>query len=96
MKLQASTRRKANKELQAMSAKYHEQVPLDGMFETLKAHGIIVVDEAGDPWQGMLLGSNSHTTFALQIDGQPVDNAVLFLSWYRMPSQRWEINTYLS
>jgi len=96
MKLKASIRQKVNKALYPTTTVYHDAIPLDDIFACLKSEGLIVVDEAGQPWEGMLLGSDSNATFDLQLDGEAIDNAVLILSWYKMPSSRWEINCYVS
>lgn len=96
MILKASARSKANKELYQKTKVYHKDIPIEDIFATLKSHGITVVDEANEEWQGMLLGRDSSAHFNISIEGQRVTNCMLFMSWYRMPSGNWEINCYLS
>lgn len=95
MTIKTNIRKAINKALAALG-NYHDSIPLQQIFDALKAHNVIVVDEAGEPWSGLLCGRDSHTTFDLQLDGAPVKNAALFLSWYKMPSGRYEITVYLS
>jgi len=96
MKLKASIRQKVNKALYPLTNVYHDDIPLEDIFACLKSEGLIVVDESGQPWEGMLLGADSNTTFDLQLDNEEVDNAALIMSWHKMPSGRWEVNCYVS
>ena len=91
MKLSTPTRRKINTELAAISRQYHDAIPLESIFEALSKEGVQALQEDGEPWQGFLFGDDSFTTFPLN-----ASNSVLFLSWYKLTSGRWEINAYLS
>jgi hypothetical protein len=74
---------------------YFDSIPLDKITTIFAESTVDIVDEAGNKWEGLLLGRNSHTTFALK-EINKVLKFVLYLSWYRMPSGRYEIVAYLS
>tara|TARA_Y100000034_G_scaffold114215_1_gene150055 strand:- start:303 stop:689 length:387 start_codon:yes stop_codon:yes gene_type:complete len=91
-----------------LTGKYFEQIPLQGLFDILKAHDVYPIDEEGSNWSGMLLGgkecgdpqaADQRADFDLvwEVDGQrsPVKNAMLTLSWCVMPSGKYEITSYL-
>lgn len=96
MRLKTSIRQKINKALHPITTVYQDAIPLDDIFACLAREGLIVVDEAGQPWEGFLIGADSHATFDLRMNGEEVNNAALIMSWYRMLSGRWEVNCYVS
>lgn len=97
-RITAAIRRAVNRDLKPVnSPPYHESIPLDTIFAALRKHGLIPVQEDGTPWQGLLCGADSHTTFDLKHGDQPIVNAALYLAWYRMDATgHYEIVTYLS
>ncbi len=95
-KIDAKTRKMINSELVMLCKTYHDQIPLTEIFDILKKNNIIAIQEDGTPFEGFLMGNNSSTTIDLTIDGKNVNNSILSLSWYKMESGRFEINTYLS
>jgi hypothetical protein len=67
------------------------------------------LQEDNTPWEGMLLGDNESVLIPLGVrrrrsmgEGkyeefyEPVKNAGLALSWYKMPSGRYEITVYIA
>jgi hypothetical protein len=80
-----------NRELSTVIPTYNDGIPFDAISAIVTRFGGQVVDEAGEPWQGILCGEDSHTT--MTIAGL---NLNLYLSWYRMPSGRYEITVYVS
>jgi len=100
MRLKVADRKKMNARFYELGKKYHEAIPLHDISVTLQDHGLELLDDDYTPWSGLLCGSNSQCTFNV---GQHTDNgydavknSVLCLSWYRMPSGRYEIVVYLS
>jgi hypothetical protein len=79
-----------NKALAPLNSGYHDIIPLFHIFEVVKEAGE-VVQEDGTPWSGFLCGEQGRCTF--DIEGVKFH---LFLSWYQMPSGRYEITTYVS
>ena len=74
---------------------YFDQIPLDDLMDVIKKHGFLVVDEAGDPWQGFLCGREGNAVFdIISIDGKKAKYC-LILQWYKMPSGKYEIVSYV-
>jgi len=96
MKMTAKMRKAMNKKLYAMGTEYYTKIPLQHIFDILEENDFIVVQEDGAPFSGILCGDESRTTFKLQCKGEYVDNAELYLSWYKMQSGRYEINPYIT
>jgi hypothetical protein len=91
-----------NKELYAIGT-YHPSIPLDSIFSILSCYQIVPISEDGFEWSGILCGEDSHCYFDMawisvltQESLVKVKNSVLALSWYRMPSGRYEIVTYVT
>jgi hypothetical protein len=106
---------KINDELSKYNTKdvdsYFNEIPLDEIFNVLKEYNIIVVQEDGTEWEGMLTGTNEKTTFKLMLEEngerKEIDNAILSLSWYKFEDRvdeengkynkgRYEIVVYLA
>ena len=97
MKLTARVRKPLNKALYPLTTKYHDAIPLSEIFGILKDFGLIVIQEDGTPWAGLLCGNEECVNFDLKTtDDQYVENACLAMSWYRMPSGRYEVNCYVA
>lgn len=86
---------RASQEGGAAWASRHEKIPLDAIFTIVKAGGYVPVDEAGEPWTGIIAGAKGRTTIDLKKNGK-YSKLALQLQWERMPSGRYEINAYLS
>lgn len=96
MKINSTTRSHIQKEIRnILKPTYFDDIPLSPLFDALKKHGLIVVQEDGMPWSGLLCGRDGDADFDLQMNGESVDNAVLSLQWYSMPSGRYEVTGYL-
>ena len=82
--------------------RYFEEIPISEIIGVLEEHGYTVLQEDNTPWSGMLLGEEGNEYFHLgvkrRMEGiyEPVKNAMLALSWYKMQSGRYEITAYIS
>jgi hypothetical protein len=103
-RLQPNVRKKINRDLAKLtSGKYFESIPNDSISKILKEYGLIILQEDGTEWSGFLLGVNSRAHFDVgyietkNSDNRytAIDNVALVMSWYRMPSGRYEIVVYL-
>lgn len=70
---------------------YHAEIPLTAIFEIVKEKAGQVVQEDNTPWSGFLCGESGSCYF--NISGVKFH---LFLSWYTMPSGRYEVTVYVS
>ncbi len=108
-KLSAGDRQLCNKLLTDLTSpkyktRYFDSIPLGDIFSALKRRNIIVLDSDGTPWSGMLLGVRGQETFEIAFGNNkdeegfyiPIDNSVLWMSWYKMQSGRYEIVVYVS
>jgi hypothetical protein len=94
--MDTKTKHKINRKLYDMTFNtYFDSIPLDTITAILAESTVDIVDEAGNKWEGLLLGRSSNTTFALR-ECTKILRCVLWLSWYRMPSGRYEIVVYVS
>ncbi len=97
MRLLANVRRSMNDRIYDLTAKkYHDSIPLGTIDDILKEHGFQLIQEDGRPWDGFLCGREANVTFDIGVINGKVENAMLVLSWYRMPSGRYEIVSYVS
>jgi hypothetical protein len=93
-KISTQTFVKLNRELHAISLKYYDAIPLDAIFKLFEDQGITPIQEDLTPWSGMLIGSNSRATIELMYEGAKLKRRALTLSWYLMPSGKYEIVAY--
>ena len=97
VRLLVPIRKKANAEITKLTSnKYHSKIPLKDIDDILKKYDMWLVDEAGEPWSGFLLGSNSGGDFDIMSKNGPIKNSMLVMTWYKMPSGKYEIVAYLS
>ena len=90
---------------------YFDEIPLQDIIDILKKYGLILLDEDTTKLSGvMLLGNESRATFPLAFENDgtkshwdentlsfnQITNAQLELQWYKMASNRYEINAYVS
>jgi hypothetical protein len=106
--LPQSQRRKINKEVQKLlQPTYFKQIPLQDLFDILDKYGIVPVQEDNTYWSGMLAGGVKDTVqtyFELawkdskegKTYTEPVNNAMLALSYYKMPSGKYEVIGYIT
>jgi hypothetical protein len=107
-RIDAKTRARLNRVVQnAVPENYYEQIPLGTIQETLKTQGYVLLQEDGTEWSGMLLGSEAEAFFemgsfegAVSLNGEPtfpkVNNSGLRMTWYQMPSGKYEIVKYIT
>jgi hypothetical protein len=86
---------------------YHDAIPLDKIFDVLKAHGIVPLQEDNTEWSGLLIGREGQMYLPIAPFGsrspekefehtyKPFKNAKLSISWYTMPSGRYEVGAHV-
>lgn len=71
--------------------------PLSVSDECLREHGYRLIDEDGSDLGVILCGDNGRGVFDIGLlDGGKVENVAVLLSWYKMPSGRYEVVSYLT
>lgn len=70
---------------------YHPAIPLKEIFKIVSDNGGMVIDESGQEWSGFLCGESGRVNF----DISGIKSNGLNLSWYKMPSGRYEIVAYM-
>jgi len=100
--LKQNERKKVNRRLTKLD-NYHIQIPIQDIQNILNQFDMIMLQEDYTEWSGMLLGERGQEYFDVgpidSYDGRfykPYDNTSLALSWYTMPSGKYEIVTYLT
>jgi hypothetical protein len=109
--LKVGDRKKINKDLQKiLKQTYFKSIPLDRMFKVLEKHGIVAIQEDNTYWSGFLMGGVKNTemvNFNLGYKNEykeehgikrymAVSNAVLTMTYYKMPSGKFEVIGYIS
>jgi hypothetical protein len=101
-------RNKINKDLhKIMKPTYFNSVPLKDIFNMLNKHGIVVLQDDQTEWSGFLLGGVKQTEQIVFRLGwketkdqdkryQVISNMALNLSYYKMPSGKYEVIAYVS
>lgn len=96
-------RNRINRILSEVSKEYTQSIPLDKIFKALEDNGLVAIDEDGTEWEGLLTGREGRATIDVAFLGEvpkdrmrtPIKNAKLVVSWYKMPSGKYETTTYL-
>jgi hypothetical protein len=88
-KLDAKVRKAINDQLYDFNKQYWKSIPLSDIRGILNSNGLDFEDS-------IITGRDGRDTFDLTMGGHPVSNSVLVLSWHKMESGNWEINSYLS
>lgn len=108
VKMDSKTKKKVSRALQAaVPESYTEGIPIERLDEALRSEGYLLVQEDGTPWSGMLFGADSQALFRVgelgterSVNGldmySTVENTALSVSWYKMPSGKYEIVHYMS
>ena len=109
-KIKTSERNKINKQIQKfLKPIYFSDIPLDGIFDILDKFGIKAIQEDNTEWSGFLMGGSKQTEmvhFNLgwkdeyeRVSGKKVymaiQNAVMTMTYYKMPSGKFEIIAYI-
>ena len=112
IRLDSKTRKLINRYFSQMintgkNNKYYDSIPLHEYFAVLRAHNIVPLQEDNTMWSGFLVGEQGNARIEIapfesgvNRDGlafyNPFSNAMFILSWYRMPSNRYEVSAYIS
>jgi hypothetical protein len=80
-----------NKELTQITKGYLAEIPLAEIFTACHKHLGQVLDIDGTPWSGFLCGETGQANFRLQNVRMS-----LVISWYTMPSGKYEVVAYVS
>jgi hypothetical protein len=95
--LPPAVKSKANKLLSKMTTNvYFDSIPLEAVFKVMEQFGVIIIQEDGSPWSGFITGAQGQANFDMGWEGRPIKNASLSMSWYKMPSGRYEIVAYVA
>jgi hypothetical protein len=88
-----------NNYLWAMGRDYHRGVPVRDMLEFMSFHGILPFDpDEETPLMkgGFIVVGREGTVQWPVVFGDKVKNSLWVLQWYKMPSGRYEVTSYLS
>ena len=107
--IKPSMKNKAQKAVHAVVKGWHQEIPLDEIFDAVINNGLVPIQEDGYKWAGMLMGGKAcgteeardqHATFPLvtkQDDGQwALTTTYLILNWCTMESGKYEVVCYVS
>ena len=97
MTTRETTRNRINRNLSALGT-YHKSISLDDIFNIVKVHDGMPVQEDNTEWSGFLCGEQGNANIrCLFGETKPM---WLNLSWYKMDTRngghRYEIVTYIS
>ena len=102
-----SIKKKINKSIHALG-NYHNEIPLDTLFDILKEHNIVALQEDGTIWSGILTGGaecgsdkarEQYASFnlAIKLENEYLPSkSYLMLNWCKMPSGKYEIVSYIT
>lgn len=68
-------------------------IPLSDIQAALMKHGIMLVQEDGTPWSGLLTGATGKAKIAVAPagGGEPFTNTLLHLTWHKFGTGRYEV-----
>jgi len=99
--INSNNRKKINIFLYSLSRNIYGFIPLYKIIEFLDQLGYTLIQEDNTKFQGFLCGSEGRAS--INIGRNPDENGfyqqvnnVLMLSWYRLVSGKYEINSYVS
>ena len=86
---------------------YFDKIPLRDICNILDSSNIIMLDEDNTEWSGLLLGREGRLKANLASKENrggtdatptytPYSNTILIMTWYKMPSGKYEIVVYVS
>lgn len=90
------TKGKLNHFLGKQSSQYFDRLPSLEIAGEFKNHGLTIDDIDPKPAQHGKEGASGRQTVSIYKGGEEVDNARLIVSWYVMPSGRYELTAYVS
>ena len=101
-----SLRNKVNAELSAKNlGSYFASLPLNKIEQILKKHGLVLLDDDGTEWQGMIHAGSGYQKVLIDYafadtakNGVylPMNNSVLVLGYEKMENGKYDVNVYLS
>lgn len=106
--LKQNERSKLNRKIsKILKPTYFDKIPLEDIFDVLEEHGLVPLQEDNTYWSGILAGGVKKTEQMTINLGwkdteqnkqyQPVSNAMLSLSYYKMPkSGKYEVIAYVT
>ena len=94
-------RKRIGHELMLLGQSYWSHIPLNRVSAILAQYNIVLTQEDGTEWSGLICGEEGHALFTLAFKSPGTEELVpskqgLQLSWYKMPSTRYEIVAYVS
>jgi hypothetical protein len=98
VKIAQNVKNSINKYLTKLSKEYYRKVPIDIIIKRLKEFDVLVVDEDELEWQGFLSGREGNARLDLfdMKQNEPINNAMLIVTWYKMESGNFEVVAYIS
>ena len=96
MRVNKRIRKAVNSKLYELLRGYRKDIPLTSIDSILNESGMWMVDEAGNRDGFILCGDNSNATFDMMSENGLVMNSMLWLSWYKMTSGRYEVIAYIT
>jgi len=83
---------RTNRELAKLTAGYLPEIPLSDIFSVIRERtGAGVVQEDGTPWSGFICGESG--SCSLTIQGFRFS---FRMTWFQMPSGKYEVTAYVS
>lgn len=96
-RLKVEDKRKINGELYELCKVYYAAIPLKDINRIIRATvGGELLNEDSTPLSCLLCGDDSRAMFDIGKPGITYWNSKLYMSWYRMPSGKYEIVAYIS
>lgn len=90
LKISREVRKMLNSELYFLGLTYHDSIPMAAITGLLEGCGLFIEE-------CLLCGESGRGSFEIRgKDGDLCDDCLLIMTWYRMPSGRYEITAYLS
>ena len=90
-KMVPSVRRKLNSKIHDITLGIKDQIPLGSIRDLLTESGFGLYQEDGTPWGGFLTGRDGHASLDVG-----ATNSILWLSWHKFDTGRYETVAYLS
>ena len=100
MKTTVAIRKKLNKEISKMIKKnggcYFDKLPIAQINDCLKKYDFELLNEDGTKFCAFFCGDHGKTYINYGKENDIVGDSIIVFSWYKMPSGRYEITTYIS
>jgi len=95
MATRTTTRNRINRAIgNAVDGTYHDDIPMDEIFDCITAHDGTPVQEDGTPWSGFMCGADGRAT--IEVTFPTMKSMFVHISWHKMESGRFEVVTYIS